>query len=428
MSRDFNKIHSQIFFAKNIGLQNLVVHGVHQLFKLIETYEVLFNNFDQLKANFLLPLSVDEEFRIIKSEENGIFKFVFLNDNKVFSEFLFLDDEPEPIIPNKVISQDNDNDRSNLKSFVSYKDNTDFELFKTIFPNMCRQFHQSMLIEFLFSSYLIGEIYELTDSMLVSLSVTLMSKEYIPEVDSIKVKSDTKSLILNMKNDSYRIKAVARKINYFNYDKVIKFPVSQIKNRKFENSLIVGGTGALGMSFASILIKNGFKVTLSYRNEEKLAELKEKLSFLDLNRTNFFKFDTGEKNEIPDSDYTHVFYCLSPKIFHSNNGEFSDLKYQQFLNSYIHTPKFIYDNIDHTSLNRFVIPSTSMLNDQALVNASEYMISKKEMEIYFKELNDQIGEVFFLPRISGFQSTQYLDQSNKLESPFKIAEMILGLV
>ena len=283
-------------------------------------------------------------------------------------------------------------------------------------------------MEILFSSYLIGEIYEKTDSMLVSLSVNLMSKEYISAVDLIKVKSDTKSLILNMASDSYRIRAVARKINYFNYDKVLQFPVPQIKNKKFKNSLIVGGTSALGMSLAAILIKNDFKVTLSYRNEEKLAELKNKLSFLDLNKTNFFKFDTYEKNDIPYSDYTHVFYCLSPKIFHSNNGEYSELKYQEFIKSYIHTPKFIYDNIDHASLDKFVIPSTSMLNEPALVNVSEYIISKKEMEIYFKELNNQLGEIFFLPRISGFQSTQYLDQTNKLESPLKIAEMILRLI
>jgi len=161
-SNDYNPIHSDTSFIKNTSLKDINIHGTHIMLKVLNTllkYEIKVLEMNvkfmsSIYRNELIYLSIDFENNtvLISSNNKLCVKINYIKDNKSIRLAQYIKYDKPKYLQSRFLSF---NDVSAMKNrkFQIIKSSSELN---SIYPDVFRIYHESLISELCSISYLIG--------------------------------------------------------------------------------------------------------------------------------------------------------------------------------------------------------------------------------------------------------------------------------
>lgn len=431
LSGDYNPMHIDTVKARRYLFGFQVVHGMHsalwamnQYFSTIEANSI---NIVSLQAKFLKPLGLDIPV-VIKEELVGLNKVLIklVGEGKVPTIFMSLkiqwnteNQEPnnndfnsnkfnqKPITLEKDQVKDNEGEVDILMNNSIFKD-----MFPTLFSK-CNTYQISFLAT---TTRLVGMICPGLNSVYSALKVSFLNSEILDKKLNYKVKSFDErfsrlKIGLLSSNYSGEIKSFVRpSLNTF---PSIKRFVAFVNPEEFPNvkALIIGGSRGLGEVCAKLLGAGGAEVLLTYYAGREDAEViaaeinslgKKTATALQLD---VLKLNQAAKDKIEAFKPTHLFYLATPYIGKSEEGDFQQLKFEDFCSYYINGFHNVFKGVCKNV--SFVFYPSTIYVESPPIDMLEYASAKSAGESLCRGLSTAYPEITFLqPRIPRVETDQ----------------------
>lgn len=417
LSGDFNPLHVDELYARKTFFGKQVVHGVHQLFAMLN---VLASKIDfpffitKIDANFDNALGVGEVGIIncfvngdhanatfcLKDETqisslNFVFRKTIKPDHSKFS--------PKQPFSRKPLNHENFNSEYLLEGLFY-----DEELLKNLFLNVYEKISSVNTAMLLAATRIVGMKYPGLNSIFNKLALHFKNENFYEFVYR-SIKKHPFLNLIQIEVDSGNVSGDMR--TFLRPEHKVQTPLEQLKSYKLpdcsgQRALIVGGSRGIGLQCLKLLGLNGAVTLFSYyRNYVDAKAIKEEF---DKNgySTEFIQLDVNDLSDealerIKTFNPTHLYYFATPQIS-VGTGNLSRRKFVTFADSYI----FSLDNlIRKTGIKAIFAPSSTAI-DEFPKDMLEYAFAKQAMEAYAKWMTEKKKIRIYTPRFPRIETDQ----------------------
>tara|TARA_Y100001970_G_scaffold286159_1_gene407658 strand:+ start:21283 stop:22716 length:1434 start_codon:yes stop_codon:yes gene_type:complete len=348
ISRDYNNIHYKNKYAKLMGYNDRVVHGINTFLICLEYFlnqeKINFKFVDKINIFFNSPIIINDNINIKIIKLNQKYLIEAYKDNLKSLTIIIKINKNSFNIKNKniflkktyKISPINQNPE-NLPTSIKFPlINSKNKLLK-LFPLVCKNIGVNRAISISMLSTSVGMYWPGKYSLFYSAEINFHNN-FFDEVILNKFNYDKRFSITDFKFRSYGINANIRsifkglKINQSPY-KIIKKIVK--KNEfKSQNALIIGGSRGLGEVTTKLILAGNGKVVSTYLNNK--TYIKE--NFSDINNKKslkFLKYNIYHNIKFSKLNINTLYYFASPKIERVKSNEFDYEIFSEFNDFYL---------------------------------------------------------------------------------------------
>lgn len=415
LSGDYNPLHIDSEYAYNSLYKQQVVHGVYQVFYVLNDYLK-----KKCKKFYLSKISVNFHSALLLGEEF----FVEVLESELQVEFL-LKKSDEVITTIKVLLLE-EKSNTQFHKTVKYKkqlpQQPDFSKLETEYresvffdENLLKQMFYEVYDKLSFVSVgfllattrIVGMKFPGKNSIFSSINFECCHGSCEEFTYSISFHKILKVVTINLNGMlNGKLRALLRP------EQVKMTPISQLKEFKISNctdqkALVVGGSSGIGLQCVRMLSLNNASVLFSYYKNEVEAK-KNVIDLIAVNK-NVCAFKMNVSNiEKETFDYinqfspTHLYYFATPRIIH--NSELLNFNcFIELSEYYIFALEKIIKNCP--SIKKIFLPSSTAIVELPK-DMYEYSIVKYAMELFAFILQKKYMVNVFVPRLPRIETNQ----------------------
>ena len=378
-SGDTNKIHTDEVVGYNSIYGEKICHGCFVFEKFLKNIKI--KNCNQIYMNFEKHFSYNQKIKILKKNSN--FSLIQNNSLKATVE----------------IKQNNTKILLNLKNYKYFKlkkqkkiksEKKIFQLLKNL-------------------SFHVGMVFPGNLSIINDICILKIKKEFKSVKDGIYSKQIKKGypFIKNyLKSKEYLIEFNTLKRPFLkpSNKKINLSLIENLKNTNIKKTLIIGGSGGLGLDLIKIFLKNK-KINIYATYFKNKIKLKNKN--LNITKIDVIKDINKLIKIININNIDTVYYLPTPKISLNNSSKQKKI----YKCIYEDLPIKLLKNIKFNSSFKFFYPSTIFINNQN--KNSDYAKIKLGAEKKLKNLAGKIDllnlSISRLPQLNSRQNLNILD-------------------
>ena len=401
-SSDDNQVHVDIAVAQSLGANSRIIHGIHQIFFLMNKLCISENEISEFKFNFIKPLSVNQHFEISYHQNGNKISFSIEDSITQFTSGYFLLEVKEDISIKGVKAENISITKERSLSLVT-SNIMKFDLInlKKLYPRIGTAFTEEFLHRLLYISFYFGVIIRSENMVIISVQFKTAKITQDTEMHTVQ-KRTGQAQVLKINFAGKTLMANGKKYNRYNLIGSSLRSNLNVGRYGGQKALVFGGTGSLGSAISRILLRDQSQVNVTFRSLEKLNQVFDQK----LENLTSWEYDL-DSSSLPDlEDITHIYFLLTPRIFISNKQLFSEVAYDEFYKYYVTTIQEIIDKYTKGPLKYIFSPSTIALNQPSL-QLKEYIKAKQEMEsqlLKYSSLYTHLTISF--PRLEVFDSLQ----------------------
>lgn len=426
LSGDYNPIHISNKLARTSIAGEVIVHGINILLTGLESLEEnnLFLSNDYV-AYFYKPLKLNKKvffnydknkslLEIIEGEE--LISKIFIGrkmDKFPYSKVTGLVNKNNFKKPN--YCSKNEIEKINIKAYYSGA----IKFAEILYPRISKKIGVGTISQIATLSEIVGMQFPGLNSLFTKCDIDLSTKYKNPKV---KIKSFNKTIgavkiRCEFKNLSANINALFR-------PRPIKTPKSifikenyKIVNLKNLKPIIIGGSRGIGAWMAKFIVIGGGNVNFTYcYGEDEANELIKDMADYQQN-IKTVQFDVlgniNKKQMNYFKDRNSLFYFATPKIIPNSNKNFDNEIYEKFNEYYINSFIRLISNPILKNIKYIFYPSTIFI-DKKENNLREYIASKSQAEKICREIAEENGKIFYIPRLPKMLTDQTNSFTNDL--------------